>query len=301
LTVLENPLANPGLARAIFRGLAAKGGTANRVPFLHELCPPGAGDYEERDSDARAATIALLNTLGIIAIDGDSLRLTLAEVEWPAGETVDSFRGLMNGVFMQTVATLDPFSRGTAAFCSAIAWLLAQDPLRPIERWNRERHGEGAERLQQQNLTYADRLVFNETQWRSFASWACFLGFAERVRVRSKPYLLELVVPDPTSAIQAALPLIAGASARQFLLTLASFLPVLDHGKIRLAVESRWQGDPPPSPVSPALSVALLRLESLGAITLKNVPDSPPDERIVLHTGTGDRTVSLIEVGDPNE
>jgi hypothetical protein len=238
----------------------------------------------------------LFAALGITAAEDGVLRLTVAADEWAAADSVESFRRLLNFRLMEVTAHGEA-ARGTLTFCSAIAWFLAQDPLRPIEKWNGERHGEGAERLQQQNLAFGERLIKGPTQWRSFASWVAFLGFAEQVRIE-KPTRFDLLVPDPTAAIQAALAPSGESTAREFLANLGSSLPVLDQGVIRRAVEAKWQGDPPPGPVSPALSVALLRLDAIGALKLMNVADSPPSERIVLHTGTEDRIVSSVVVGN---
>ena len=298
MTVLENPRANPGLARAICRGLAAADGATDLLSLLRAVCPPGAGDFVDlRDGDVRQETLQVCLALGLLRLDGNKVHLELPQEEWGATQTTDAFRRLLRRRLMAAALTTDAFSRGIGAFTGAIAWLLAQDPLRPIEGWGKSARGEDAERLQLQNLGHANRLITNGAfQWPAFVRWSLFLGFAVQIRIRQRPRI-DLLTPDPAVAVEDELPPAGEVAARPFIATLASALPVVDGGHVRGSVEAKWLGDAPPAAVSPALSVALLRLEAAGKLRLLNVSDAPAEDRAVLHAGNDHRTFSSVVIG----
>jgi len=159
-----------------------------------------------------------------------------------------------------------------------LAWLLAQDPSRPLPqtyggRWRSD--GTSPEYvLADQNLkkNYLD----TPEQWNGFHRWAVALGCAEYSRGGRR----SLVVPDPTAALaEELLPIIPedGMPARDFYDAATTELPILGRGSISVFMRSAQgeyidaHGD---ISVGPAFSFALRRLEAQGVIGLHDEHDA---------------------------
>jgi len=159
-----------------------------------------------------------------------------------------------------------------------LAWLLAQDPVRPLSR----AYGDGPERaLKDQKL---DSYISGPDQWRPFIRWAVGLGFAELSQVGSR----RLILPDPTVALAEELPPIpaAGVPARDFYAAVTKELPVLDGGRISefMRAERAECADPRgDAMVGPAFSLALRRLERERVIGLRREADAGYRVNCVLH------------------
>lgn len=159
-----------------------------------------------------------------------------------------------------------------------LAWLLAQDPARPVPR----AYGDGPERtLNDQNM---NPYIAGPTQWRPFLRWAVALGCAEFSQVGSR----RLVLPDPTAAVAEELPPIphAGVPANDFYAALNRELPVLDGGQISEYMRAKRSGSADPrgdAMVGPAFSLALRRLQGQGVIDLHREADARYRVNGVLH------------------
>lgn len=171
----------------------------------------------------------------------------------------------------------------------AMAWLLTR-PAVPELEWRSDfaaamradLHGDEV-----YDATNVDRSAM-------LAYWARFAGLAEAVGWSGKRYL----VPDPTRAIarqlEHVLPLGSDIPMPRFLDGLAAVLAVLEGGAIRAQVESRLRRPREAAALSAATSLALLRLELRGAITLRAESDASPYLRLLEAGGDSPRRVTHI-------
>jgi hypothetical protein len=140
---------------------------------------------------------------------------------------------------------------------------LTQDPLNPpgnSKAINRAISDQGV----------SDLLDMNAERLNQFDDWAPYLGFAWRYK--------DQLVPDPTAHLRLRLDRLFGGKTelplRQFIANVAEAVPVLDRGHLRAIVEPH--GNVPRTDrdhLSPALSLALLRLRDEGAIELHKRAD----------------------------
>ncbi len=154
------------------------------------------------------------------------------------------------------VSDEEPNNRGARDLVRALSWLMLIEVEGPPWSWV------GARSAQQEQ---ADRMslpvVRNETRWPTFVRWAHYLGFCAVATGYS-------VMPDPTVAVDRSLS--SQLHGRGFqpleevLTELAVSLPFLDGGVVNRAMreryEIRWDDDA----LSPALTLALLRLAAAG-------------------------------------
>lgn len=299
MSVLENPRANPGLARIVFRQLAAVGGECHRDALFAAVSPPGAGWYDPAEKGSpQAETVTVGERLRLWTVSkGGILTLAVTTAEWGGGASTAQFRKLVRRQIFKQVADRNPFDEaGLTAFAGGVAWLLAQDPLLPFQAWEKSAKGRDGQTVQQADLGHTKRLVTNAIQWEAFAKWSVFLGFASQLHFSRHK---DLLVPDPSVALLDVLADLGSTSdtASTALQGISSALPVLDGGSLRKHVEAQWRGESPPASVTPALSLALAQLEARGAIVLDNVPDARAKDRVVLHLGATPRTISTLTVG----
>ena len=177
-----------------------------------------------------------------------------------------------------------------AADCTrALAWALIQDPYSFPSTYK------AGESLQDKQGV-KPKIFINDTRWSGFAEWAVFLGIAW--------FALESLVPSPAFAIRKMVPdvfLDAGELPQtEFFVRLAQFLPIVDGGNYRKAVEAQitrpWRRESL-NEVSPSLSVALLTLEAEGTLRLETRSDAP--SRMLVGAGGRElRSIShVVRVG----
>ncbi len=165
---------------------------------------------------------------------------------------------------------------GTSADVTrALAWLLTQDIYKlPTTGWPK------VEPIVISQTTGDKKLIQNDTRWNGLRSWARFLGFSVG---EGRNFFA-----DPTMVIRSQLPDIFGKerelSAKDFLNSLGSRLPVLDYGNYREQVEEtldsrRWRSLPD-NHLSMSLSFALKRLEASGLVRLKGKADAGSSYRL---------------------
>lgn len=181
-----------------------------------------------------------------------------------------------------------------------LAWLLAQDPVRPLARG----YGDGPDKQRPEKLLNSQNMrpyITGPDQWRPFLRWAVALGCAEYSQVGSR----RLILPDPTAALAEELPPIprAGLSARAFYAAATKELPILDGGRIsELMRETRGEFADPrgDAMVGPAFSLALRRLQNRGVIELHREADGRYRVNGVLHgqRWTFDRVTRRSENSD---
>lgn len=181
-------------------------------------------------------------------------------------------------------------------FPEALAWLLMQDPLRPLV-WDKNVRlmvegdvGEESESFELTNKARFQNLVY----WARFLGYAVKLGFtptelsddvdvdedesqtADQDAAKATAYVL----PDPTVAIVRHLPAIFGdksqLSVSDFIQAWAPLLPVLEGGVIREALEqqTRFELARRVETLSRATSLALRRLAQRRVIALQTLSDA---------------------------
>lgn len=299
MTILQNPRANPGVARVLFRQLAAVGGECARNPLLMAIAPPGAGWYEPGKvrGDVRDETLEVCVALGLVQLEKDVVTLAVPAEDWTAGDSVAAFRRVLRRLLFEASADQNPFDDGgLAEFAGAIAWFLTQQPLRPFYSWARSARGAAVETAQADCLSHERRLLTGDRQWDALVRWGGFLGFVAEVR-RSNT-TADAAIPDPSVAIADELDSLPPDDASAWLDRLAGILPVVDGGSLRARVEAEMRPEAVPGFVSPSLSLALERLRAERRISVENVPDAPAQSRVVLHFGEDQRVASRIGEGD---
>ena len=261
-------------------------------------------------TDALLASLRVGRDIGLLDRSGGT-RTTDQEADWALHEQARSQRDewYANPARFRILArrallakAVDDIAAGETPSDVAVglAWLLAQDPVRPLARG----YGDGPEKQQPENLLNSQNMrpyITGPDQWRPFLRWAAALGCAEYSQVGNR----RLILPDPTAALAEELPLIprAGVSARAFYAAVTQELPVLDGGQISdFMREKRGEfadsrGD---AMVGPAFSLALRRLQGRGVIDLHREADAAYRVNGVLHgqRWTFDRVTRRSENGD---
>jgi hypothetical protein len=247
------------------------------VDMAHSLRPTSlvsGKDDALRASLNVARDIGLLNSTGEFRAEALTVRCQLSELarsqrdRWYSDPV--KFRVLVRSA-LQAKAVDDIAQDETPSDVAVgLAWLLAQDPARPLAQAYRA----GAEKaLRDQKL---DSFIGTEEQWRAFLRWAQALGCAT---LASSSQGRRLVLPDPTGAIREELPAVGpdGLAAAEFRDALIKSLPILDGGRISdymssVRVASRDpRGD---AMAGPAFSFALRRLHKRQVICLLQEADA---------------------------
>lgn len=175
----------------------------------------------------------------------------------------------------------------------ALAWLIGQDPLNPPSRSG----GLHVELISQQ-LGEADSLrtsIGNDSRYQNLLYWARYFGFVEWLTFNS----INVVIPDPTSAILRELPKIFGANKVElpfniFIQRLGEIYPVLDGGRARVELEARLNNSfqRQDHQLLRSTSLSLKRLELRRIIEMSSDSDA---EAWVLDLGNEMPVVSRIK------
>jgi hypothetical protein len=175
---------------------------------------------------------------------------------------------------------------GASDCTRGLAWALAQDPYTFPSGYK------AVEKLGLSQGVEPPPFV-NNTRWPGFTEWAVFLGSAFSAPKAD-------LVPNPSFAVRSALDDVFGDLAEmpqtEFFSSLSGFLPVVDGGRYRVAVEAQTQRPwrkQLSNEVSPSLSAALLTLEASGVLRLEIRSDAPT--RVLLgRAGRELRSISHI-------
>jgi len=148
------------------------------------------------------------------------------------------------------------------------AWVLHQGPLGVALNFAQKDAHRNVQLLEGR---YANRdLVGNATRWNSFRRWSLYLGFSRQTAQSA-------VIADPTEAVSDELVDIDDGSGEIALVdlrsSLAERLPVLDGGSYREDVLRHIGAQETPEDFSPSLSLALLRAERAGLLSLVHRAD----------------------------
>jgi hypothetical protein len=277
----------------------------DRVPFDVMNAALRPAHVVGGEADALIASLRVGRDISLLDRSG-STRTTDQAADWVLQEQARSqrdewyadparFRVLVRRALL--AKAIDDIAEGETPSDVAVglAWLLAQDPVRPLART----YGDGPERaLNDQNMR---PYITGPDQWRPFLRWAVALGCAAFSQIGGR----RLVLPDPTGAVSEELPPIprVGLPARDFYAALNKELPILDGGQISEFMRAKRgecadpRGD---AMVGPAFSLALRRLQGQGVISLHREADARYRVNGVLHgqRWTFDRVTRGRENGD---
>lgn len=280
--------ANVGILLVAMRWLERTGPT-DYEDLARALRPPAVA--QETDGALRA-TLDVGRHIGLVAAS-DSEVWNLVESDTRVSlERHDHFRAVVTNALLRRA--VDDCDEGVEPSDVAIglAWLCSLDPARPLP-WGWD---DGPETMV---ASVGLREVINGvTQWRTFRRWATALGFATASLPRgSNRRSVDVLIPDPTTAIEDALPALpAASSAREFIESLAQRVPAIDTGRIeaharRLGVRNDLRGE---ATLGPAVGGALERLARRGLLRLTQSADAR--NRVSYRVGDEVKTFDLVEV-----
>jgi hypothetical protein len=286
MSVITDLTATPARVDTVYRYLAERKDESRDDLIL--LLSPRALRRQSAEGDAsdRSAreVFSACRALGVMqAIDGDDGRVQLGNA-LRDGRGAKPLLPYLEAVLLQPEVAKP---HGQEAFPLALAWFLAQDPIRPLPLENVSKLLED-----QQGDVASSYNLTNRDVFRNLVFWARYLGFAWRLGLDKS----EEVVPDPTEAIRRHLPEVVPLGERvplhQALQRLAQRLPVLEGGAARSIVDERMTATyrRPPDYLSRSTSLALTRLDDRKTVVLESHSDAQitlldtlPTVRAVTH------------------
>lgn len=219
--------------------------------------------------------------------------LHLVETEGDVVRVPPDLRGMNDAALLGYLerTLLDPVLARDAnqeQFPRALAWLLVQDPARPLGFGDNQ-----SQRVVEDcGIDSQSYELTNKARFQNLVYWAQYFGYVWRFELGRST----LVVPDPTPAldrhIRAVLRERKEVPVGELVTMLAERSPVLENGSVRREVEELLPSDRrrPGSALSRSTSLALLRLRRRGTITLERRADAPvlgiaswPDMEPVSH------------------
>ena len=253
------------------------------------------------DEDGESSTTLFNNTLqearrlGLVEEADGKLRVTV-DARGGGKKGRDSeryFRGYLERTLFDPARAIETQQDG---FMLALAWFLGANPLQPLsfsEPPQNALNREIGEKASKTELTSLNR-------YQNFLYWARYLGFATIVGGRDvNDTNSRRVVPDPTRAIETALPPVFAGDTElpieQFLNRLAAIFPVLEKGSVRQHYDE-MRRNPTADAIhrlSIATSIALQRLADRQQIVLRSVADATSR---VLDFGVREGRVSHISL-----
>ncbi|WP_019031254.1 protein DpdG [Salinispora arenicola] len=256
--------------------LLATAGPLSRQRARALLCPPCMlPDGTESPFDVAVTT---LTDLGLVAVDGDDLRLAGAATGLSASD-LDAFTDVLRAAVLAVERNTDlgtsSSQSGPRDLVRALTWFLTLDPLAAPLGWD-----EVAPRQDGAFPAEVGKPIVNDVRWRLFTYWAPALGFAAAPLLSSEDRKSRLI-PDCTEAVRRIVlrrwrtdeRLDAVAAINQ----IVEDLPVLPGGRY-----SQQLGlGAPPDTVSASLSLALLRGQEQGWLELDHRSDATRQVMII--------------------
>ena len=286
MSIVSVAEAVPNRLLAIYGALLARRGGDTRERLKAQMVPPSLrGGRDNQSTAVFDASLREARSIGLVTEDGDNLTIPSPALPKPRQGEEEAFRTHVLRVLYDEALADDA---GQSKVALALAWLLMQNPLRPMP-WS-----ENPLPIITRQLVDGDPLdLGNASRLQTLAYWARHLGFARLVGA-GQVY----IVPDPHDAIGRLLPSVfdigAPLRASEFRKRLANLCPVLEDGSVRTRVEQQACNEivrPNPQRLSRSTSLALLRLESSGRIDLQQHSDA---EVSLLDLGTSERRFSHI-------
>jgi hypothetical protein len=307
MALLYPPQILPGVARVLFRALqGADGFGLPRAELARSVAPaalprkegapvvPGSKGFDD--------TLTACLMIGLFDGDGDVIRLhpDLPDHARDRRQRDQYLQPLVRDLVLRDALNYGLWDspEGARDLTRALAWYLAQNPLRPPAWWNEP---EGADVAEDRQFGGGERVFSNDTRWAAFDRWATFLGFG-----RHQPHgMKEVLVPDPTDVIRHTIPSVLTARRLEIGVVIEELghrIPVLDGGTYRREVEARMKPEAVrsgPDLLSPSLAYALLRLRDERVIVLEDLADAPLKVRLPERFGP-ERTITHASLLAPS-
>ncbi len=264
----------PAVMYLVVRYLAAAPKQRDRQDRVQALLAPADVSAESLDASIGAGV-----AVGLFERDGDELQLP-GRLR-PAAASQAMFTIELRRLCMAPAHATGTIGSDTGArdLARALTWFLKQDAYGEPFSWNAKERAASVEVLEARQVGVG-KIFVNDVRWVPFVRWARALGFGRSDGAG--------FVPDPTSAIEAALPHVASSlqgdrvDAPRFLEALASELPVLQLGATRSEVDAIARAAPSdPAFVDSTLTHALVRLRSRGVLALELQADAGPLQRML--------------------
>lgn len=306
MALLNPPQILPAVARVLFRALqAADGFGLPRAELARSVAPStlprGEGTATGDGSKGFDDTLTACLTIGLFDRDGDMIRLhfELPDHARDRRQRDHHFRAMVRDLVLREALNYGLWDSSEEArdLTRALAWYLAQNPLRPPAPWNEPN---GVDVAQERQFGAGERVFSNDTRWGAFDRWATFLGFGHHLPRDAKTVL----IPDPTEVIRHVLPTVLTeqrVEISKVIEELGHRIPVLDGGTYRRQVEERMRPEAVQSGgelLSPSLAHALLRLRDERFIVLEDLADAPLKVRLPERFGP-ERTITHASLASP--
>ena len=275
MSVLTNLPAMPNrlaIACHFLYSLGEQGETRDAVS--KQLSPMKSQDDGEEQSGTTiaAAVLTELENFKLIETLHDERIALDKEIGAGANEKTDWKRYLEPLFRSRLTDPAKAIEYGQPDVPNALAWILIQDPFRPLTK------GGTQVPLINRQLGAQDELrtvIGNDSRYQNLLYWARYVGVAEWISLKGA----DAIVPDPTRALTANFEKIfrteSELSIRQFVQRLGEVIPILEGGSVRTALEGRMvtkardEGH-----LSRSTSLALKRLEERNIIRLPAQSDA---------------------------
>lgn len=277
MSILSNFAAEPNRLEMLVNFLRSENKTYTRSE-LEDLFSPKSGRGE---SSVFKEVYSVANSLDIFEFEEQESGSSRISIKKEL-KNQSLINYLENKIFEKEFVLQDSLS-------FAISWLLIQNPKYPID-WSDNISTRIAKDL---NNEFGELELTNNSRSQHFIYWCQYLGFSQKVSIGTKTF----VIPDPTNIIFRHVSNIFSDTNElkigDFIKKLSSKLPVFEDGWIRELVEDKAKEGLERNEqfISYSTSLALLRLEEKGSITLL----SKSDADVMPFSGVENRRITHIQ------
>jgi len=279
MSIIGNFTAQPNRVEMLIDFLKDNKKLYSKLNLEINFSPPNGKKKKEAKGSTFKNVYIVTESLGLVEIENDMVKL---KIENP--------KQLTSQIIKEAIFK-DDFMKNDD-FVLALSWLLVQnsESLNSLE-WSGQVNNMVLKDL---NEEFGELDLTNNSNWQHFGYWAIYLGFATKISIGGKYYLC----PDPTEAIEHEFKKVFKESKelliRDFLEYLAKEIPVLEFGSVRSRILDRAREglQLPDNLLSFSTSLALLRLEKRGVISLEQKSDA--DSFSLQNNSENSRIISHI-------
>jgi hypothetical protein len=285
MSLFTQPFAVPSRIKGAVQLVAGERGHRIKREAAEALLSPSSLKGEEGNNEKLEMvrrTIDECIRLRLFIVEHETLKLNPdLPAELKQVETVPTF-------LPQVI--LDLLNTGTENddMIAPLAWFLAQEVTNPPANWT-----EFGKLLQNQGVL--DLFKFNDTRYANFWYWSRYLGFTTVLASNASGSMEEYLLPDPTDALRRLLRRVFTQggnrmTASECLQRLSATCQVFEFGRMRETMDEHAPKRAPKH-LSPATSLALLRLEEEGVIEINLLSDA---DALILVDGPDRRQASEL-------